>query len=207
MKRILFVCLLGIFSTFSFGQEFLKGSDLSQVRAAQFSEAQITQIGKELKANQMTIEQAEPLALAKGMSASEFTQLKVRLQSNGAVPTEVKEEQKKGAGTTQEGSVLAAKNIVVFGSELFTSKSLSFEPNQNMPTPPNYILGPGDQLDVNIYGIHICMHVNNNIYRPTSTSELHLMESNCPENLRPPSTSKYWAWRQYPTLTRCPSCV
>ena len=153
MKRILFVCLLGIFSTFSFGQEFLKGSDLSQVRAAQFSEAQIAQIGKELKANQMTIEQAEPLALAKGMSASEFTQLKVRLQSNGAVPTEVKEEQKKGAGTTQEGSVLAAKNSVVFGSELFTSKSLSFEPNQNMPTPPNYILGPGDQLDVNIYGI------------------------------------------------------
>ena len=153
MKRILFVCLFGIFSTFSFGQEFLKGSDLSQVRAAQFSEAQITQIGKELKANQMTIEQAEPLALAKGMSASEFTQLKVRLQSNGAVPTEVKEEQKKGAGTTQEGSVLAAKNSVVFGSELFTSKSLSFEPNQNMPTPPNYILGPGDQLDVNIYGI------------------------------------------------------
>ena len=153
MKRILFICLLGIFSTFSFGQEFLKGSDLSQVRAAQFSEAQIAQIGKELKANQMTIEQAEPLALAKGMSASEFTQLKVRLQSNGAVPTEVKEEQKKGAGTTQEGSVLAAKNSVVFGSELFTSKSLSFEPNQNMPTPPNYILGPGDQLDVNIYGI------------------------------------------------------
>ena len=153
MKRILFVCLLGIFSTFSFGQEFLKGSDLSQVRAAQFSEAQIAQIDKELKANQMTIEQAEPLALAKGMSASEFTQLKVRLQSNGAVPTEVKEEQKKGAGTTQEGSVLAAKNSVVFGSELFTSKSLSFEPNQNMPTPPNYILGPGDQLDVNIYGI------------------------------------------------------
>lgn len=153
MKRILFVCLLGIFSTFSFGQEFLKSSDLSQVRAAQFSEAQIAQIVKELKANQMTIEQAEPLALAKGMSASEFTQLKVRLQSNTVVPAEVKEEQKKGAGTTQEGSVLAAKNSVVFGSELFTSKSLSFEPNQNMPTPPNYILGPGDQLDVNIYGI------------------------------------------------------
>jgi protein involved in polysaccharide export with SLBB domain len=153
MKRILFVCLLGVFSTFSFGQEFLKGSDLSQVRAAQFSEAQIAQIGKELKANQMTIEQAEPLALAKGMSASEFTQLKVRLQSNTVVPTEVKEEQKKGAGTTQEGSILVAKNTVVFGSELFTSKSLSFEPNQNMPTPPNYILGPGDQLDINVYGV------------------------------------------------------
>lgn len=152
MKRILIVCLFGLFSTFSFGQEFLKG-DLSQVKAAQFSEAEIAKIGKELKANQMTLEQAEPLALAKGMSAAEFTQLKIRLQSNGGVPTEVKVEQKKTSGTTQEGSVLAAKNAVVFGSELFTSKSLSFEPNQNMPTPPNYILGPGDQLDLNVFGI------------------------------------------------------
>ena len=152
MKRILIVCLFGLLSTFSFGQEFLKG-DLSQVKAAQFSEAEIAKIGKELKANQMTLEQAEPLALAKGMSAAEFMQLKIRLQSNKVVPAEVKVEQKKASGTTQEGSVLAAKNSVVFGSELFTSKSLSFEPNQNMPTPPNYILGPGDQLDLNVYGI------------------------------------------------------
>lgn len=153
MKRILLVCIFSLFATVSFGQEFLKGKDLSQVKAAQFSDAEIAQIGKELKANQMTLEQAEPLALAKGMSATEFTQLKVRLQSNTVVPAEVKEEQKKGAGTTQEGSVLAAKNSVVFGSELFTSKSLSFEPNQNMPTPPNYVLGPGDQLDINVYGV------------------------------------------------------
>lgn len=67
---------------------------MSQIKAAQFSEAEIAQIGKELKANQMTLEQAEPLALAKGMSATEFMQLKVRLQSNTTVPTEVKEEQK-----------------------------------------------------------------------------------------------------------------
>ena len=154
MKRILFVCIFSLFASVSFGQEFLKGKDLSQVKATQFSEAEISQIGKELKANQMTLEQVEPLALAKGMSASEFAQLKVRLQSNGTVPAEVKEEQKKaGAVITQDGSVLAAKNIVVFGSELFTTKSLSFEPNQNMPTPPNYVLGPGDQLDINVYGV------------------------------------------------------
>lgn len=154
MKRIFLVGCFTLFSLFSFGQEFLKGKDLSQIKAAQFSEAEIAQIGKELKANQMTLEQAEPLALAKGMSATEFMQLKVRLQSNTTVPTEVKEEQKKPAAIiTQDGSVLASKNAVVFGSELFTSKSLSFEPNQNMPTPPNYILGPGDQLDINVYGV------------------------------------------------------
>ena len=154
MKRIFLVSCFTLFTIFSFGQEFLKGKDLSQIKAAQFSEAEIAQIGKELKANQMTLEQAEPLALAKGMSATEFMQLKVRLQSNTTVPTEVKEEQKKPAAIiTQDGSVLASKNVAVFGSELFTSKSLSFEPNQNMPTPPNYVLGPGDQLDINVYGV------------------------------------------------------
>lgn len=153
MKRILFVCILSFFTAISFGQEFLKGKDLSQIKAAQFSDAEIAQIGKELKANQMTIEQAEPLALAKGMSATEFMQLKIRLQSNTVVPNEIKEEQKKSKTTVQEGSILATKNSIIFGSELFTTKSLSFEPNQNLPTPANYILGPGDQLDINVYGI------------------------------------------------------
>lgn len=154
MKRILFVCLLGVFSTFSFGQEFLKGSDLSQVRAAQFSEAQIAQIGKELKANQMTIEQAEPLALAKGMSASEFMQLKVRLENlNSNLVTE-KKDSKKSVNTTLSDTIhFTQKEKKIFGSELFTTKSLSFEPNQNMPTPPNYILGPGDLLELNVYGV------------------------------------------------------
>ena len=156
MKRILLVCLFGLFSTFSFGQEFLKGKDLSQVKAAQFSEVEIAQIGKELKANQMTLEQAEPLALAKGMSASEFAQLKVRLETLTSQQNLKKDKSYKPQlkDTIPRDTVhLAKKKIAVFGSELFTSKSLSFEPNQNMPTPPNYILGPGDQLELNIYGI------------------------------------------------------
>ena len=154
MKRILFVCLFGLFSTFSIGQEFLKGKDLSQIKAAQFSEAEITQIGKELKANQMTLEQVEPLALAKGMNALEFAQLKVRLEATNAQQKLQKEKKENSLKTQLIDTVqLNKKKIDVFGSELFTTKSLSFEPNQNMPTPPNYILGPGDQLEINIYGV------------------------------------------------------
>lgn len=154
MKRIFLVSCFTLFTLFSFGQEFLKGKDLSQIKAAQFSEAEIAQIGKELKANQMTLEQAEPLALAKGMSSTEFAQLKVRLETTGS-------QQKLQKEKTEVNSKLVIKDTVrlnkkkndVFGSELFTSKSLSFEPNQNMPTPPNYVLGPGDQLDINVYGV------------------------------------------------------
>lgn len=40
----------------------------------------------------------------------------------------------------------------VFGSEIFGSQRLSFEPNFNMPTPENYILSAGDQLLIELWG-------------------------------------------------------
>lgn len=154
MKRILLVCFLSLFTTIALGQEFLKGKDLSQVRAAQFSEAEIAQIGKELKANQMTLEQAEPFALAKGMSASEFMQLKTRLENlKNNISIEQKEKNEPIKLISNDTIRIIKKEKNLYGSELFTTKSLSFEPNQNMPTPPNYVLGPGDQLELNVYGV------------------------------------------------------
>lgn len=40
----------------------------------------------------------------------------------------------------------------VFGRDIFNNKLLSFEPNMNIATPQNYVLGPGDQVVVDIYG-------------------------------------------------------
>lgn len=43
------------------------------------------------------------------------------------------------------------KNLV-FGREIFSNKNLSFEPNLNMPTPRNYPLSAGDELQINVWG-------------------------------------------------------
>ena len=40
----------------------------------------------------------------------------------------------------------------VFGRDIFNNKNLSFEPQMNIATPQNYVLGPGDQLIIDIYG-------------------------------------------------------
>ena len=40
----------------------------------------------------------------------------------------------------------------VFGRDIFNKKSLTFEPQMNIATPQNYVLGPGDQLIIDIYG-------------------------------------------------------
>jgi protein involved in polysaccharide export with SLBB domain len=43
-------------------------------------------------------------------------------------------------------------SLKVFGRDIFNNKLLSFEPNMNIATPQNYVLGPGDEVIVDIYG-------------------------------------------------------
>jgi len=40
----------------------------------------------------------------------------------------------------------------VFGYKLFNSESLTFEPNLNIPTPKDYLLGPGDEVIIDVWG-------------------------------------------------------
>lgn len=40
----------------------------------------------------------------------------------------------------------------VFGRDIFNNKNLTFEPQMNIATPQNYVLGPGDQLIIDVYG-------------------------------------------------------
>jgi len=40
----------------------------------------------------------------------------------------------------------------VFGRDIFNQRALSFAPSMNIPTPQNYVLGPGDQVVIDIYG-------------------------------------------------------
>ncbi len=50
-----------------------------------------------------------------------------------------------------DGEVGEAK-LKVFGRDIFNNKLLSFEPNMNIATPQNYVLGPGDAVIIDIYG-------------------------------------------------------
>lgn len=48
--------------------------------------------------------------------------------------------------------LLKGDTIEVFGRNVFRNNRLSFTPNINMPTPRNYVLGPGDEVIVDIFG-------------------------------------------------------
>ena len=54
--------------------------------------------------------------------------------------------------TANSGVTLPEASDGVYGRSIFRNKSLSFAPSKNMPTPKNYILGPGDEVIVDIFG-------------------------------------------------------
>ena len=47
---------------------------------------------------------------------------------------------------------LAKYRKKVFGRDIFNNKLLSFEPNMNIATPQNYVVGPGDNVIIDIWG-------------------------------------------------------
>ena len=52
----------------------------------------------------------------------------------------------------RESSSNIPDSLKVFGRDIFNNRLLSFEPNMNIATPQNYVLGPGDVVFVDIYG-------------------------------------------------------
>ena len=43
-------------------------------------------------------------------------------------------------------------SLQIFGHDIFDGSDLTFEPNENLATPENYQLGPGDELLIEIFG-------------------------------------------------------
>lgn len=147
-------------------QDLLKGRDLSQVRADQLSDADIAKLKVQLNSSGMTIDQAEQMAISKGMSSAEFTKLKQRLAANENNTAVGKLSSKKDQSATRANNSADSLDTkekaektkplidpLIFGAELYTGVAPSFEPNVNLATPMNYILGPNDQILVSVYGV------------------------------------------------------
>lgn len=149
-------------------QDLMKAQDLSTMKVDYLSDADLAKIRTQLETNKVTIEQAEQMALAKGMSSNEFAKLKARLGMKSATASTSLKKNKLNSferdTISQEDyarkqekiinkKVKDSLNALVFGSELFDNPDLNFEPNLKLATPVNYVLGPGDELQISVYGI------------------------------------------------------
>ncbi|WP_026706981.1 SLBB domain-containing protein [Flavobacterium frigidarium] len=167
MKKIIFALLVFasvLMSQHVRAQSVLQSTDLRTVNVDDLSNADIAKVQAQLANNNMTIDQAQTALMAKGLNASEFVKLKNRLASTSnnastTVPKLQETPSENNSARTQTAfsnvKVKDEENALVFGSELFDNPTLNFAPDLQLATPVNYVLGPGDELQVSVYGVQL----------------------------------------------------
>ena len=126
----------------------------------QLTDQQIMQFIQANNLSGLSENELEAKARERGLSNDQIQKLKARVatlspQAGGA-------DKKSGEAASEQRkpvSYLLPKprpdsinGLVIFGSDIFTKDNLTFEPNLNLPTPNQYVLGAGDQIKVDVFG-------------------------------------------------------
>lgn len=170
MLRNIRLALLMLAVTISASTAYARMTDEEVVKYVKTATAQgktSQQIGKEL--------------LARGVSPEQVQRLKSRYENqNGEAPaaldnvseTRVRESATEEAAANMNSTYREEAEKTedttprkIFGHNVFNNQALSFEPNENLATPQNYRLGPGDEVVIDIWG----------------TSEDHIRQTISPE--------------------------
>ena len=140
-------------------------SNLSNINVGDLSDAQIRQLINQAQSSGLSDNQLLQQAQSRGMSDDQLQQLQKRItdirskdgfgsKSNNLDTTFQSGRKLNYSDTTNDTSQVKRDPYKpkIFGADLFRNKNLRFEPNLKIATPVNYIVGPEDQLYINVYG-------------------------------------------------------
>jgi protein involved in polysaccharide export with SLBB domain len=137
-------------------QDLLKGTDLSTVKIDNLSDADIAKFQSQLQTSGISLSQAEQIAASKGMPQAEINKLRERLSklpaATNASPAQPSQELNRQVEKSDYKTFQKQPSSNLFGSLLFTTPSLSFEPNLRIAIPEGYVLGPDDELYITVSG-------------------------------------------------------
>ncbi|WP_293899160.1 SLBB domain-containing protein [Sphingobacterium sp. UBA5670] len=172
MKRIiLWLCIAGFVGTVH------AQTNPANIKVDNLSDAQIEQYVKQAALMGYDESQLDGFARAQGVSAVEVQKLKERLatikrkkqqpeqlkgRTNSAANSRNNGRQVDGYSNTdslqnkQSNKRDSIENeegkLKIFGSDLFRNNAITFEPNLRMATPSSYIIGPDDEILLDITG-------------------------------------------------------
>ena len=157
-KSFVLILILSCFSYLNTTAQTIP-TDLATVNVNELSETQINTI--KVAANDAGQDITAYLQ-SKGVSGAQLQKFQTRFSSlAGSNSATNQDSNVSGDGarrlnyvkdTTVNATKVPTSQIRVFGADLFSGKNLTFEPNLRIATPVNYILGPDDQVNINVYG-------------------------------------------------------
>ncbi len=159
---------LFFFSGTLYAQQLPSNIDFSTVNVDNLSDQQLQQLWQKASAAGLSVDDICSQAQAKGMSPDQVDKLRTRLNevSMGytSSTTSAQDSSKSKYGRSyralsssdslkmEEDERIRAFRRKIFGANLFSNTNLTFEPNLNIPTPGNYIIGAGDELLLDVFG-------------------------------------------------------
>jgi len=166
----IFTAFLFFFATLISISAYAQQIDYASIKVDDLTDAQIKELMKRAESIGYDDAQLEQLAAAQGMKEEEIKKLKIRVEnirSQGGTgqeaaspaidpstkreytPVDTSKVKKPDPGKTTVNTRIKPE---IFGSKLFNNSSLTFEPDLRMATPKGYVIGPDDELIVDITG-------------------------------------------------------
>lgn len=144
--------------------DFLSQRDLSAINVDNYSEEQLLEIYQKAISSGLSETQLYKMVSDRGLPESEIAKLQQRLQFINKAERPNRNNINDNISITDTiphtyepkrddlPRYQFKGDTAIFGSELFTSASMVFEPNLRIPAPSNYILGPDDEIVISVYG-------------------------------------------------------
>lgn len=139
--------------------------NLANIQVDELSDDQISEFWTRAQSQGITLELLQLEATKRKMPKAELAKLVERIKNlsySGKITSETdydlvdmpQKEKLKDNNEDDDEFASLFDNLIPkpFGHELFTNKNISFEPSLKIATPLNYILGPDDELLIDIYG-------------------------------------------------------
>lgn len=147
--------------------------NLSNIRVDELSDDQVRAFMRQVEASGLGDAQLEQIAQARGMRPEEVKKLRERVnklktatksqsdpnkvsskRNNDARGYEAEQDsiQTQKDPETEAEKALAELRSKIFGADLFKNKNQTFVPNLNIATPKGYVIGPNDELLIDITG-------------------------------------------------------
>lgn len=164
IKTVLFVLFTTLFCSIQLHAQngLFDTKDLTNVKIDNYSDDEIISFYNKGIDSGISESQLYSMLTDRGLPLSEIVRLKNRLQlinparkSPSKADSEISnsnESHTYEASRSNTPLQIFKNDSTIFGSELFTTNSLVFEPNLRIPAPAGYILGPDDEIIVSVYG-------------------------------------------------------
>ncbi|MBA4304934.1 MAG: hypothetical protein C0424_11965 [Sphingobacteriaceae bacterium] len=132
--------------------------NLSTVQVDKLSAAQISQLAAQLKSTNLTQREMVQYLIARGMPRDEASKLLEKVKE-----AEEANNQNRPKSNTARGNSVDTLEVVrrptqitdtlVYGASFFKGTAGSISVPLNLPTPRQYVVGPGDEINLTVFGL------------------------------------------------------